>query len=115
MKQYILGIELGSTRIKSVLINEDTDVIAQGSYEWENALVEGLWSYSLEDVERGMQASYADLAANYAAKFGKPLTEVGAIGISAMMHGYLAFDQNDKLLVPFARGETPTPSKRRVS
>lgn len=97
----ILGIELGSTRIKSVLIEEGTSVIAQGSYEWENELVEGLWSYSLDEVERGLQASYANLAADYKSKFGEALTEVSAIGISAMMHGYLAFDKNEKLLVPF--------------
>lgn len=97
----ILGIELGSTRIKSVLIDESTKVIAQGSYEWENQLVDGLWSYSLEDVEKGMQISYAGLAADYRSKFGETLTEIDAIGISAMMHGYLAFDKNDKLLVPF--------------
>ncbi|MBR6680037.1 MAG: ATPase [Clostridia bacterium] len=97
----ILGIELGSTRIKSVLIDENASVIAQGSYEWENTLVDGLWSYSLEDVEKGLQTSYANLAAEYKAKFKEELTEIDAIGISAMMHGYLAFDKNDNLLVPF--------------
>lgn len=100
MKRF-LGIELGSTRIKAVLIDESATVIAQGSHEWENILVNGLWSYSLEDVEKGLQASYADLAADYQKKFGETLTEVSAIGISGMMHGYLAFDENDKLLVPF--------------
>jgi len=97
----ILGIELGSTRIKSVLIDENTNVIAQGAYEWENALVSGLWSYSLEDVEAGLQESYARLAADYANKYTEVLTDVYAIGISAMMHGYLAFDKEDNLLVPF--------------
>ncbi|MBR2432937.1 MAG: ATPase [Clostridia bacterium] len=97
----ILGIEIGSTRIKSVLINENASVIAQGSYEWENTLVDGLWSYSLEDVEKGLQTSYANLAAEYKATFKEELTEIDAIGISAMMHGYLAFDKNDNLLVPF--------------
>ena len=85
----ILGIELGSTRIKSVLIDESATVIAQGSYEWENQLVDGLWSYSLESVEKGLQASYASLAADYKAASGEVLTEIDAIGISAMMHGYL--------------------------
>ena len=99
--QKILGIELGSTRIKSVLIDEAANVIAQGSYEWENTLVDGLWSYSLDDVEKGLQASYAELTAVYRAKFGEELTEIDAIGISAMMHGYLAFDNKDNLLVPF--------------
>ena len=93
----VLGIELGSTRIKSVLIDENATVLAQGAYEWENELVDGLWSYSLFEVEKGLQASYADLIANY----GKPLERVDAIGISAMMHGYLAFDKEDKLLAPF--------------
>ena len=97
----ILGIELGSTRIKSVLIDENTEIIAQGSYEWENELVDGLWSYSLEAVETGIQASFANLANIYQEKFGKALTKIDAIGISAMMHGYLAFDKNDNLLVPF--------------
>ena len=101
MKQHVLGIELGSTRIKAVLVDERAAVIAQGSHEWENTLVDGLWSYSLTDVEKGLQASFQDLAAHYRATFGEALTEVGAIGISAMMHGYLAFDKNDKLLVPF--------------
>ncbi len=97
----ILGIELGSTRIKSVLIDENTTVIAQGSFEWENTLVDGLWSYSLENVEFGLQTSYEALAADYKAKYGDELTEIDAIGVSAMMHGYLAFDKNDDLLVPF--------------
>ena len=96
-----LGIELGSTRIKSVLIDDDAAVLAQGSYEWENTLVDGLWSYSLDEVECGLQSSFASLASDYKSKFGEPLTEVSAMGISAMMHGYLAFDKNDRLLAPF--------------
>ncbi len=75
--------------------------MATGSYEWENSLTDGLWSYSLDDVEKGLQASYAALAENYKSTFGEELSEVDAMGISAMMHGYLAFDKNDKLLVPF--------------
>lgn len=97
----ILGIELGSTRIKAVLINEEATVLAQGSYEWENKLVDGLWSYSLDDVERGLQQSYAALAENYRQHVGEELFCVDAIGISAMMHGYLAFDREGRLLVPF--------------
>ena len=100
MKTF-LGIELGSTRIKSVLINDSATVIAQGSYEWENKLVDGLWSYSLCDVEKGLQESFSTLSKDYKSKFGEALTEITAIGISAMMHGYLAFDKNDNLLVPF--------------
>lgn len=97
----ILGIELGSTRIKSILMDESASVIAQGSYEWENELVDGLWSYSLENVEKGLQTSYARLSDDYKKTFGNNLTEISAIGISAMMHGYLAFDEDGKLLVPF--------------
>lgn len=97
----ILGIELGSTRIKAVLINEEATVLAQGSYEWENKLVDGLWSYSLDDVERGLQQSYAVLAENYRQHVGEELVHIDAIGISAMMHGYLAFDKKGMLLTPF--------------
>ena len=97
----ILGIELGSTRIKSVLIDGNATVIATGSYEWENSLVDGLWSYSLDEVERGVQSSYRALADDYSSRYGEPLSELSAIGVSAMMHGYLAFDNSDNLLVPF--------------
>lgn len=93
----ILGVEFGSTRIKSVLIDEKSNILAQGSYEWENQLVDGLWTYSLDDVWKGLQSSYASLVENY----GKDIENLDAIGISAMMHGYLAFDKNDELLVPF--------------
>ncbi|MBO5373939.1 MAG: ATPase [Clostridia bacterium] len=96
MKKY-LGIELGSTRIKSVLIDEGANVIAQGAHDWENKLENGLWTYSLEDVWAGLASSYKSLCDN----FGKPIEALDGIGISAMMHGYLAFDQNDRLLVPF--------------
>ena len=93
----ILGIELGSTRIKSVLIDESGAVIAQGSHDWENQLENGLWTYSLEAVWSGIQASYGAMCQSY----GEPIAHLDAIGISAMMHGYLAFDKNDNLLVPF--------------
>ena len=99
--EKIIGIELGSTRIKSVLVDETAAVLAAGSFEWENQLTDGLWSYALEEVERGLQASFAALAADYKAKYGEALRDVTAMGISAMMHGYLAFDQEDNLLVPF--------------
>lgn len=97
MKKLILGIELGSTRIKAVLTDENGQALSQGSYEWENSLVDGLWSYSLDEAQKGLQASYKELVKNY----GKPITNLDAIGVSAMMHGYLAFDKNDKLLAPF--------------
>ena len=96
-----LGIELGSTRIKAVLIDSTMAVVATGSHTWENQLVDGYWTYSLDDVWAGLRAAYADLAAAAQAATGQPLTTVDAIGISAMMHGYLAFDAQDQLLVPF--------------
>lgn len=97
----ILGIELGSTRIKAVLCDENGKVAATGIYEWENILVDGLWSYPLEQAFEGLAESYAALAADYKSKFGEDLTELDALGISAMMHGYLAFDKDENLLAPF--------------
>ncbi len=98
---YVIGIEFGSTRIKAVLIDETTRVIASGSYEWQSTLIDGFWSYELSEIKAGLQASYAALAKDYREKTGEVLLEVSAIGISAMMHGYLAFDKDDQLLVPF--------------
>ena len=97
----ILGIELGSTRIKGVLIDENHQVIASGSYGWENKLENGVWTYELADAVKGVQACFAELKADAEAKFGKPLSTVGAIGISGMMHGYLVFDKAGKQLAPF--------------
>ena len=97
----VLGIELGSTRIKAVLIGDNNMPISSGGFDWENRLENGVWTYSLEEVHAGLQASFNQLSADVHAKFGVPLKKVGAIGISAMMHGYLAFDGQDKLLVPF--------------
>ena len=97
----ILGIELGSTRIKAVLIGEDHAPIASGSHEWENQYENGIWTYSLEDVWTGLQESYRNLSSEVSEKYNTPLKTIGAIGFSAMMHGYLAFDKNDNLLVPF--------------
>jgi sugar (pentulose or hexulose) kinase len=99
--QTALGIELGSTRIKAVLIDEHFQTIATGSHEWENQLVDGIWTYSLDAVWQGIQASYRALATSVQEKYNVALTKIGSIGFSAMMHGYLAFDQNDQLLVPF--------------
>lgn len=101
MKKLSLGIELGSTRIKAVLINEKQEVMESGSFEWENQLENGIWTYSLDMVWRGLQESYADLKAKVKNKSGFELTKVDSIGLSAMMHGYLVFDKNDQLLVPF--------------
>lgn len=97
----ILGIELGSTRIKAVLIGEDNAPIAQGSHEWENRLENGVWTYSLDDIWTGLQDSYADLVKNVKAEYDEELTEFAAIGFSAMMHGYMAFNAAGDLLVPF--------------
>ena len=97
-----LGIELGSTRIKACLVGEDpTDVLAVGSHEWENQFVDRVWTYSLEDVWSGLQAAYADLVADVRRRYDVQPETFGAIGVSAMMHGYLAFDADDELLVPF--------------
>ncbi len=97
----ILGIELGSTRIKSVLIDADNRPVAQGSYEWENQLVDGLWTYSIEEIWKGLQGSYADLRANVKSEYGVEIGSLAAIGISAMMHGYMPFGADGEILVPF--------------
>ena len=96
-----LGIELGSTRIKTVLIGEDFLPVASGSHEWENRLEDGVWTYRLDDVWAGLQNSFGSMAAEVKEKYGVTLNAVGSIGISAMMHGYLVFDKDDKQLVPF--------------
>ena len=97
----VLGIELGSTRIKAVLIGEDHMPIASGSHEWENQHENGVWTYSLEDVWTGLQESYRNLSKEVLEKYNTPLKTIGAIGFSAMMHGYVVFDKNGNLLVPF--------------
>lgn len=91
-----LGIELGSTRIKAVLIDDSFSVIASGSKQWENRFENGCWTYSLDDIHGGIQACYKDLAENVKAQYGIYPETYGAMGISAMMHGYMAFDKNDK-------------------
>lgn len=97
-----LGIELGSTRIKACLIGSDaTEVLATGSFAWENRLEDGLWTYAIDEVWAGLQAAYAELVADAERRHGIRPESFGAIGISAMMHGYLAFDEAGELLVPF--------------
>ena len=96
-----LGIELGSTRIKAVLIDEKHIPIASGDFEWENQLVDGIWTYSMDMVRTGVQSCFAALKADVRAKFGAELDTVGAIGVSAMMHGYLPFDKDGKQLAEF--------------
>lgn len=99
--QTAIGIELGSTRIKTVLIGEDNTPIASGNHDWENSYVNGIWTYSLEEVWKGVQSSYQKMTDNVKEQFGVALKTTGSIGISAMMHGYLVFDQSGKLLTPF--------------
>ncbi len=107
MKEYIesgkavLGIEFGSTRIKAVLIGEDRSPIASGSHDWENSLENGVWTYSLDAIWAGLQDCYAKMAEDVKSRYGAEITSLGAIGFSGMMHGYMAFDKNDELLVPF--------------
>jgi len=97
----ILGIEFGSTRIKAVLIDEENKPIAQGAYEWENQLVNGLWTYSIDEIWKGLQTCYADLRKDVREQYGCDITRLAAIGFSAMMHGYMAFNAKEEILVPF--------------
>ncbi len=99
--QSILGIELGSTRIKTVLINTENQPIACGEHDWENSYIDGNWTYSLDDIWIGIQSAYRDLANNVQKQYQLQLTQVAALGVSAMMHGYLSFDKSDQLLTPF--------------
>ena len=96
-----LGIELGSTRIKGVLVDENNAVIASGSYGWENDLTDGVWTYPLEKAVAGVRACYTQLRQDFENKYGCKLTTVGAIGISGMMHGYLVLDKDGHQLAPF--------------
>ena len=97
----ILGIEFGSTRIKAVLIDQENKPIAQGSFEWENQLVDGLWTYSIDIIWKGLQDCYADLRKDVKAQYNCEIEQLAAIGFSAMMHGYMAFDEKQQILVPF--------------
>lgn len=99
--EAVFGLELGSTRIKAMLIAADGTPLASGSYDWENRLENNIWTYHLDDVWTGIQASYRNLADSVKEKYGVKLTKIKALGFSAMMHGYLVFDKNDQLLVPF--------------
>lgn len=97
----ILGIEFGSTRIKAVLIDENNTPIAQGSHEWENQLIDGLWTYSIEAIWNGVQNCYADLRANVKTQYDTEIERLASIGVSAMMHGYMAFNEKEEILAPF--------------
>ena len=97
----ILGIELGSTRIKAVLIDQENKPIAQGSHTWENQLVNGLWTYSIDAIWSGLQDCYADLRSNVKKLYDTEIETLAAIGVSAMMHGYMPFNEKEEILVPF--------------
>ena len=99
--QGVLGVELGSTRIKAVLIGEDHAPLASGDYTWENRLENGVWTYSLEDAWTGLQQAYAALKKDVLARYGVKLTKLAGFGVSGMMHGYLPFDAEGKQLAPF--------------
>jgi len=106
-----LGIEFGSTRIKAILIDDEFNVLATGSYDWENKLVDGYWTYSIDDIWHGLQSAYKSLNDECENKFSSKITSLSAIGFSAMMHGYLAFDKNDNLLVPFRTWRNTTTAQ----
>jgi sugar (pentulose or hexulose) kinase len=110
-----LGIELGSTRIKAVLIDSRYQPIASGSHVWENALVDGFWTYRLEDIWRGLRDCYAKLSDDVERQYGVRLTRLGAIGFSGMMHGFMAFDQEGNLLVPFRTWRNTTTGESQHS
>lgn len=97
----VIGIELGSTRIKTVLIDTDNTLIASGSHDWENSYVNNVWTYSLEEIWKGVQKSYRNMAETVRDKFGVAVQTTGAIGFSGMMHGYMVFDKDENLLTPF--------------
>lgn len=96
-----LGIEFGSTRIKAVLVGEDNAPVASGAHDWENRYENNIWTYTLEDIWTGLRDCYRKLAEDVSAQYGVTLRKIGAIGFSAMMHGYMAFDKEGELLVPF--------------
>ena len=113
----VLGIEFGSTRIKAVLIDPEHRPIAQGSHSWENQLEAGLWTYSLDAIWNGLQDCYADLCQDVRGQYGVEIERLAAIGVSAMMHGYMAFDASDRLLVPFRtwRNTNTGPAAAKLS
>lgn len=100
-KKAVLGIELGSTRIKAVLIDEENNPIASGNFDWENSFENGIWTYSLDEIHKGLSGAYASLKANVTLQYGVTLKGFAAIGISGMMHGYMPFNENGTLLTPF--------------
>ncbi|MBQ3253519.1 MAG: hypothetical protein IJA65_03095 [Acholeplasmatales bacterium] len=101
LSKTTIGIELGSTRIKAVMLNDKYEIIAQGFYDWENKFINGIWTYDIAEVILGLQSCYKDLASNFEARYDQKLTTTGAIGISGMMHGYLVFDKEGNHLAEF--------------
>ena len=121
MKDYILngsealGIELGSTRIKAVLIADDCTVLASGGFNWENEFKNGYWTYNLKEVWHGIQSAYAELNDVALKKFGSRIKTLSSIGFSAMMHGYLPFDKNGISFLNSEHGATPPRPRLRKS
>ncbi len=115
--QAVLGIEFGSTRIKAVLTDPDCNILATGIYDWENKLVDGVWTYDQAQIIAGLQGCYANLAQEVLARYDQPLTKLAALGISAMMHGYLALDAQGEWLVPFRtwRNTSTAPAAAALS
>ena len=101
LEKSVLGLELGSTRIKAVLIDENHRPIASGSHAWENMMENGVWTYHMDDVLHGLQSCYQNLAASLERQYGQKLRRIAAIGISGMMHGYLVFGRDGQILTPF--------------
>lgn len=96
-----LGIELGSTRIKGVLIDGQGNVLATGTYDWENSWINNIWTYSLDEIHTGIRNCYSSLRKAVEEKYGITLRTIGAIGVSAMMHGYMALNKDGKQIAPF--------------
>ena len=116
LQNTVMGIELGSTRIKAVLIDRDHNCVASGSYAWENRLENGVWVYPLEQAVEGVQSCFRQLRQEVETRYGQKLTTLGAIGISGMMHGYLVFDKDGKQLAPFRtwRNTITGPASREL-
>src|SRR5690606_28831796 len=106
-----LGIEFGSTRIKAVLIDNNFKTIASSSYEWENQLIDGYWTYNLDEMINGLQKTYQQLKQEVESNYGITLQKIGSIGCSAMMQGYIGLNQSGELLVPFRTRRNATPGK----
>lgn len=113
----VMGLEFGSTRIKAVLIDENHNPIASGSHEWENRLENGFWTYHLDEIWTGLQDCYQDLVRDVKETYGVELKKIGAMGFSAMMHGYMAFNKEEELLVPFRtwRNSTTGPAAKALT